>query len=201
MKVLVTGGAGYVGSVVVEELLREGHEVVVLDNLSQGHREAVLPEARFVLGDLSNRGRLAELLSEGFDAVMHMAAETVIEYSMSDPRRYFETNVIGGINLLEAMLQTGCRRLVFSSSAAVYGEPKSIPIEEEHPQNPVNAYGESKLMFEHILQWYGRAYGLQHISLRYFNAAGATEKLGEDHRPETHLIPNCLLYTSPSPRD
>jgi len=192
MKVLVTGGAGYVGSVVVEELLKEGHEVVVLDNLSQGHREAVLPEARFVLGDLSNRGRLAELLSEGFDAVMHMAAETVIEYSMSDPRRYFETNVIGGINLLEAMLQTGCRRLVFSSSAAVYGEPKSIPIEEEHPQNPVNAYGESKLMFEHILHWYGRAYGLQHISLRYFNAAGATEKLGEDHRPETHLIPNVL---------
>lgn len=176
----------------VEELLKEGHEVVVLDNLSQGHREAVLPPAKLFVGDLRDREGLEKLLSEGFDAVMHMAAETVVEYSMSDPRRYFETNVIGGINLLEAMLKAGCKNFIFSSSAAVYGEPQNIPIEENHPKNPVNAYGESKLMFERILEWYGKAYGLQHISLRYFNAAGATQKLGEDHRPETHLIPNVL---------
>jgi UDP-glucose 4-epimerase len=123
---------------------------------------------------------------------MHMAAETVVEYSMTDPKRYFHNNLIGGINLWDSMLKHEVFKFVFSSSATVYGEPQSIPIEEDHPQTPVNAYGESKLMFERILDWYSRAYGVKHISLRYFNTAGASERLGEDHHPETHLVTNVL---------
>lgn len=193
MRVLVTGGAGYVGSVVSDELLKSGHEVTVLDNLQQGHERAVLRGARFVKGDVCKPAPLARLFRESrFDAVMHMAAETVVEYSITDPRRYFQTNVTGGVYLLDAMLKHGVDRLVFSSTAAVYGEPQSIPIREDHPKRPINAYGLSKLMFEQILDWYGKAYGLKHVSFRYFNAAGATERLGEDHRPETHLIPNVL---------
>jgi len=193
MNVLVTGGAGYVGSIVAEELLNKGYKVVILDNLQQGHKEAVLPEAELVTADICD----AEALGRDFhryqiDAVMHMAAETVIEYSMTDPRRYFHNNIVGGINLLDIMLKHQVDKLIFSSSAAIYGEPQSTPIEEDHPKLPVNSYGESKLMFEQILNWYGKAYGLKHVSLRYFNAAGATELLGEDHRPETHLIPNVL---------
>jgi len=193
MRVLVTGGAGYVGSVASDELIKTGHDVTILDNLQQGHEPAVLGGARFVKGDICKPAPLAKLFRESrFDAVMHMAAETVVEYSTTDPRRYFHTNVTSGINLLDAMLEHGVGRLVFSSTAAVYGEPQSTPIPEEHPKKPVNAYGLSKLMFEQILEWYGRAYGLKHVSFRYFNAAGATERLGEDHRPETHLIPNVL---------
>jgi len=193
MRVLVTGGAGYVGSVVSDELLKSGHEVTVLDNLQQGHERAVLRGARFVKGDVCKPTHLARLFRDSrFDAVMHMAAETVVEYSITDPRRYFQTNVTGGVYLLDAMLKHGVDRLVFSSTAAVYGEPQSIPIREDHPKRPINAYGLSKLMFEQILDWYGKAYGLKHVSFRYFNAAGATERLGEDHRPETHLIPNVL---------
>ena len=123
---------------------------------------------------------------------MHMAAETVVEHSMTDPKRYFQNNVVGGLNLLDTMLKHGVRKFIFSSSAAVYGEPRSVPIEESHSQRPLNSYGESKFLFERILHWYGRAYGLKHISFRYFNAAGASERLGEDHHPETHLIPNVL---------
>ncbi len=193
MRVLVTGGAGYVGSVVSHELLKTGNEVTVLDNLQQGHERAVIRGAQFVNGDICKPAPLARLFRESrFDAVMHMAAETVVEYSTTDPRRYFQTNVTGGINLLDAMLEHGVGRLVFSSTAAVYGEPQSTPIREDHPKKPINAYGLSKLMFEQILEWYGRAYGLKHVSFRYFNAAGATVGLGEDHRPETHLIPNVL---------
>ncbi len=191
--ILVTGGAGYVGSVVAQELLERGYEVLVLDNLLQGHRRAVPTHAAFVEGDLRNAGGLEKIFSQfRVDGVMHMAAETVIEYSMTDPERYFSNNVIGGLRLLEAMLRQGVKRLIFSSTAAVYGEPRSVPIDEQHPKAPVNAYGESKLMFERILEWYGRAYGLKYASFRYFNAGGATQGLGEDHRPETHLIPTIL---------
>jgi len=193
MNILVTGGAGYVGSIVAEELLREAHQVIVLDNLEQGHKQAVLPKTEFIIADICNAQSLDDVFRQfHIDAVMHMAAETVIEYSMTDPKRYFQNNVVGGINLLDTMLKHNVYKFIFSSSAAVYGEPQSIPIEEDHPKVPVNSYGESKLMFERILAWYGEAYGLKHISLRYFNAAGASELSGEDHHPETHLIPNVL---------
>lgn len=193
MNILVTGGAGYVGSIVAEELLNQGHDVVILDNLQQGHKKAVLPEAQFILADICNARTLDDVFSQfKIDAVTHMAAETVVEYSVTDPKRYFQNNIIGGLNLLDAMVKHDVHRFIFSSSAAVYGEPQTIPIEEDHPPNPNNAYGESKFIFERILDWYRRAYGIRAISLRYFNAAGASERLGEDHRPETHLIPNVL---------
>ena len=193
MNVLITGGAGYVGSIVTERLLREGHKVIVLDNLRQGHKEAILPLAEFVLADICDTSSLESGFRQfKIDAVMHMAAETVVEYSMTDPKRYFHNNLVGGMNLLDAMLKHGVDRIIYSSTAAVYGEPRSIPIKEDHPETPINSYGESKLMFERILDWYGRAYGIKHISFRYFCAAGATGLLGEDHRPETHLIPNVL---------
>lgn len=193
MNVLVTGGAGYVGSIVGEELLKDGYKIIVLDNLQQGHKEAVPPRAEFVLTDICDPGALEEVFQRfKIDAVMHMAAETVVEYSMTDPRRYFRNNIVGGLNLLDAMLRHDVHKFIFSSSAAVYGEPENIPIGEDHPKNPTNSYGESKLMFERILESYGKAYGLKHVSLRYFNAAGASDLLGEDHRPETHLIPNVL---------
>lgn len=191
--ILVTGGAGYVGSIVAEELVKDGYEVVVLDNLHKGHRDAVPTGAEFVLADICQPQALEELFQGyGIDAVMHMAAETVVELSMTDPGRHFQNNVVGGLNLLEAMLKHDVGKLIFSSSAAVYGEPQTIPIDETHPRVPVNAYGESKLMYERILEWYGRAHGVEFISLRYFNAAGASEHLGEDHSPETHLIPKVL---------
>ncbi|MBN2098777.1 MAG: UDP-glucose 4-epimerase GalE [Dehalococcoidia bacterium] len=193
MHVLVTGGAGYVGSVVADGLIRAEHTVTVLDNLQQGHKEAVPEGALFIQADFCRSKDLdAAFRQSSFDAVMHMAGETIVEYSTTDPRRYFHTNVIGGINLLDAMLRHNVNRIVFSSSAAVYGEPLTAPIEENHPKNPINSYGLTKLMFEQILEWYGKAYGLRHISLRYFNAAGATDRLGENHNPETHLIPNVL---------
>lgn len=193
MNILVTGGAGYVGSIVAEELLREGYHVLVLDNLQQGHKEAVSREAEFASADICDPASVEDVFRRHkFDAVMHMAAETAVEFSITDPQRYFRNNIIGGLNLLEAMRKHQVHKLVFSSSAAVYGEPQATPIEEKHVKLPVNAYGETKLMFERIINWYGRAYGLKHISFRYFNAAGASKLLGEDHRPETHLIPNIL---------
>lgn len=193
MHVLVTGGAGYVGSVVADGLLGAGHTVTILDNLQQGHEEAVPKEARFIQADFCRSEDLdAAFRQSSPDAVMHMAGETIVEYSTTDPKRYFHTNVIGGITLLDAMLRHHVNRIVFSSSAAVYGEPQTAPIEENHPKNPINSYGLTKLMYEQIMEWYGKAYGLRHVSLRYFNAAGATDRLGEDHSPETHLIPNVL---------
>jgi UDP-glucose 4-epimerase len=193
MNVLVTGGAGYVGSVVTEELLSKGYKAIVLDNLQQGHRGAVPSGAEFVLADICDAKALEHVFRRfEIGAVMHMAAETVVEYSITDPQRYFRSNIAGGINLLDTMLKYDVDKLIFSSSAAVYGEPENIPIEEDHPKAPINSYGESKLMFERILGWYGKAYGLANISLRYFNAAGASRHFGEDHKPETHLIPNIL---------
>jgi UDP-glucose 4-epimerase len=193
MNILVTGAAGYIGSVVTERLIETGHTVTALDNLQHGHREAVHPAARFVAGDLLDREWLGrELQDSRYDAVVHLAAEALIDESVRDPGRFFRANVTGGLNLLDAMVAAGVRRLVFSSTAAVYGEPDAIPIPEDAPQRPVNAYGESKLAFERALPWYQRAHGLCHVSLRYFNACGATERCGERHEPETHLIPILL---------
>jgi len=193
MNILVTGGAGYIGSVVTERLLKQGHNVIVLDNLQQGHKEAVLSPAEFILGDICDGKKLEWIFGRSrIDAVVHMAADTLVGHSMTDPKRYFHNNLVGGIGLLNAMLEHGVNRIIFSSTAAVYGEPRSIPIEEDHPKDPINSYGQSKLMFETVLEWYRRAYKIECISFRYFCAAGATELLGEDHRPETHLIPNVL---------
>ena len=193
MKILVTGGAGYIGSVVTERLVEHGHQVLVIDNLKHGHRAAVHPEALFLEGDLLDREWLQlQLRSQGIDAVVHLAAEALIDESVRNPGLFFQVNVTGGLNLLDAMAAAGIRRLIFSSTAAVYGEPEQTPIREDAALRPVNAYGESKLAFERMLPWYRTAHGLSHISLRYFNACGATARSGERHEPETHLIPILL---------
>jgi len=193
MNVLVTGGAGYIGSIVTEHLLKQGYNVTVLDNLQQGHKEAILSPAELVVGDVCDTKTLERIFRHSrIDAVMHMAADTLVGDSMTNPKRYFHNNLVGGINLLNVMLEHGVSKIIFSSTAAVYGEPQNTPIEEDHPKAPINSYGQSKLMFETVLDWYRRAYGIKCISFRYFCAAGATELLGEDHRPETHLIPNIL---------
>jgi UDP-glucose 4-epimerase len=191
MRVLVTGGAGYIGSGVVEELIRAGHGAVVYDSLYKGHREAVHPEALFVHGDLLEREPLQQAL-RGVDAVVHMAADSLVGESVTNPAKYYRNNVVAGLALLDAMRETEVKRLVFSSTAAVYGEPAKQPIEESDPTAPTNPYGATKLAFEHALPWYARAYGLRSISLRYFNAAGATRRCRERHDPETHLIPLVL---------
>ena len=191
MRVLVTGGAGYIGSVVSEQLVSDGHEVVVYDNLSKGHRDAVVSHARFVEGDLHEAEKLRETLN-GIDAVIHMAAYSLVGESVEAPSKYYHNNVVAGLVLLDAMRDCGVKRIVFSSTAATYGEPEAQPIFESAPTNPSNPYGESKLTFEKAMHWYERAYGLRYASLRYFNAAGASEKCGEDHDPETHIIPITL---------
>jgi UDP-glucose 4-epimerase len=193
MRVLVTGGAGYIGSVVVEQLLHHGHEAVVYDNLSRGHRNAVVAPARFVLGDLAERDKLGRTLVENqIEAVIHMAASSLVGESVTDPHAYYQNNAVNGITLLDAMLSAGVKRLVYSSTCAVYGLPTTVPITETTPTNPINPYGEAKLAFERALKWYENAYGLRYASLRYFNAAGATERCGEDHTPESHIIPLVL---------
>ncbi len=193
MRVLVTGGAGYIGSVVVEELVRGGHHVVVYDNLSKGHSAAVDPAAALVRGDLRDRDTLrAALQAEHIEAVVHMAADSLVGESVQRPDKYYDNNVGAGLSLLATMVECGVQRLVFSSTAAVYGEPAKQPIEESDPTVPSNPYGETKLAFERALPWYERAFGLHAASLRYFNAAGASERRGEVHDPETHLIPLVL---------
>jgi UDP-glucose 4-epimerase len=193
MRVMVTGGAGYIGSVVTEELLRDGHDVVVYDNLQKGHRQAVVAPAEFVHADLTDNQTLLEtLLAHRIEAVVHMAADSLVGESCEQPAKYYHNNVVAGLTLLDAMSQTGVNRIVFSSTAATYGEPEKQPIEETDPNRPTNPYGESKLTFERALRWYDEAYGLRYISLRYFNAAGASEQCGEDHDPESHLIPITL---------
>lgn len=190
MRILVTGGAGYIGSIVVEQLLKSDHSVAVVENLQEGNRRAVLPQAKFYEGDFGDEILLDKIFQENkIDAVLHFAAETTIEFSMTDPGLYFHNNVVNGLVLLETMRKYGCHCFIFSSTAATFGEPQYVPIDEKHPQLPINAYGESKLMFEHILDWYNKAYGLKFNSFRYFNAAGASEKLGEAHKHESHLIP------------
>src|SRR5688572_23147093 len=193
MRVLVTGGAGYIGSVVVEELLRDGHQVIVYDNLSKGHRQAVAPTAGLIQGELIEKERLIATFRQAqTDAVVHMAASSLVGESVDHPAKYYQNNVVAGLSLLDAMREGGVRSLVFSSTAAVYGEPAKQPIEEHDPTGPTNTYGETKLAFERALHWHSVAYGLRYISLRYFNAAGATARCGEWHDPETHLIPLVL---------
>jgi UDP-glucose 4-epimerase len=193
MKIFVVGGAGYIGSVCAQLLLDEGHEVAILDNLSEGHKRAVDSRAKFVQGDLADRAQIQAVLSSTRpDAVMHFAANALVGESMRDPSKYFRNNICNGLNLLDAMIATGVQKIVFSSTCAIFGLPERLPIDETTPPCPINPYGESKLAFEKILQWYDRIHGLKFVSLRYFNAAGATENFGEDHRQETHLIPNVL---------
>src|SRR5882724_6718957 len=194
MKVLVTGGAGYIGSVVCGELLRAGHQVVVLDNLSHGHREAVPKQAELVVAELADRAKLDALLQGGrFDAVMHFAALIEAGESMKAPEQFFRNNTATTLILLEAMLAAGVQRFVFSSTAALFGNPDRTPIEEDDPVHPTNAYGESKLLVERMLAWFHQIHGLRYASLRYFNAAGAASvECGEAHQPETHLIPRIL---------
>jgi UDP-glucose 4-epimerase len=193
MRVLVTGGAGYIGSVVTEQLIGDGHEVVVYDNLSKGHREAVVAGAELVHASLSDADVLQQTLSHRrIEAVIHMAASSLVGESVEQPNKYYQNNVIAGLALLEAMLASDVKRLVFSSTAAVYGEPEAQPIEESALTNPTNPYGETKLAFEHAMKWFDGAYELRYASLRYFNAAGATANCGEDHDPESHIIPITL---------
>jgi len=193
MKILVVGGAGYIGSICAEALLDQKHEVAIFDNLSEGHRSAVDPRAKFIEGDLADRKMIAETLARlRPEAVMHFAANALVGESMQNPSKYFRNNIASGLNLLDAMVAAEVKRLVFSSTCATFGPPERVPIDEETPQRPINPYGESKLAFEKILRWYDAIHGLQFVSLRYFNAAGASEKFGEHHRCETHLIPNVL---------
>ena len=193
MRVIVTGGAGYIGSVVTEELVNDGHQVVVYDNLVKGHREAVVSGARFVQGDLLDADTLRRTLKENsIEAVIHMAAYSLVGESCEQPSKYYDNNFVAGLVLLDAMRDSDVARIVFSSTAATYGEPESQPIFETAPNNPTNPYGESKLAFERAMHWYESAYGLRYVSLRYFNAAGASEECGEDHDPESHIIPITL---------
>ncbi|HEY3071823.1 MAG TPA: UDP-glucose 4-epimerase GalE [Candidatus Limnocylindrales bacterium] len=193
MRVLVTGGAGYIGSVSAEVLLREGHDVVVLDDLSTGHRAAVPDGASLEVASYGDTTAVDDLLAhQAFDAILHCAARSLVGESVRDPARYYRDNVAGGIALLEVARGHGVRRFVFSSTAAVYGTPRETPIREDADLRPINPYGETKRTFEGALAWYAEAYGFRSVSLRYFNAAGASEALGEDHRPETHLIPIVL---------
>lgn len=191
--ILITGGAGYIGSVTSELLRARGENVVILDNLHRGHREAVPAEVPFYQGNIGDRDLLSQIASEHkIEACIHFAALAYVGESVDDPARYFNNNVEQGIALLDELLKAGVRQLVFSSTCATYGEPQQVPISEDHPQNPTNPYGWTKLMMERVMESYDHAYGLRFVALRYFNAAGATRERGELHEPETHLLPNVL---------
>src|SRR6266576_2479653 len=193
MNIFVTGGAGYIGSVCTEELLNAGHTVTVYDNLTEGHRSAVDSRAKFILGKPEEERDILNALEQARpEAILHFAANALVGESMTDPGKYFHNNVCNGLRLLEAAVAVGVKKFVFSSTCATYGPPDRVPMTEDLPQRPINPYGESKLMFEKMLQWYRQIYGLEFIAFRYFNAAGASERFGEHHRRETHLIPNVL---------
>jgi UDP-glucose 4-epimerase len=193
MNVFVTGGAGYIGSVCVEELLNAGHDVTVYDDLSEGHRCAVDDRAVFIQAALSDQQAIAGAMRDAKPAaVMHFAGSVMVGESMANPSKYFRNNVCNGLTLIEAATAAGVKKFVFSSTCATYGPPDRIPMTEDLPQRPINPYGESKLMFERMLHWHGQIHGLQFVALRYFNAAGARAQFGEHHRVETHLIPNVL---------
>jgi UDP-glucose 4-epimerase len=192
MKLLVTGGAGYIGSIVAKQLLEAGHEVVVLDNLEQGHREAVPSKAQFLMVDLLDREAVRNALSDGFDGVLHFAALALVGDSVSHPERYYRANVVGTLNLLDGMRAGRVERLVFSSTCAVYGQPEEMPITERAPTRPLTPYGASKLAADTMIGHFCVGHGIGAVSLRYFNVAGASGGFGEHHEPETHLIPNIL---------
>lgn len=193
MNVFVTGGAGYIGSVCVEELLNAGHSVTVFDNLSEGHRDAVDPRASFIQGCLSDRMLVSESLRKSqAEAIIHFAAHALVGESMTNPGKYFRNNVASGLNLLEAAIEARVLKFVFSSTCATYGMPEKVPMTEDLPQRPINTYGESKLMFEKMLIWFRQIHNLEFVAFRYFNAAGASARYGEHHRVESHLIPNVL---------
>ncbi|MFC4386396.1 UDP-glucose 4-epimerase GalE [Gracilibacillus marinus] len=195
MRVLVLGGAGYIGSHAVYQLIDKGHEVLVIDNLETGHKEAIHPDATFYHGDIRDIDFLREVFSnEEIDGVLHFAANSLVGESMENPLKYFDNNVYGTQVLLKAMTEAGIKHIVFSSTAATYGEPEQVPITENMPTMPTNAYGETKLTMEKMMKWTQHAYGINYVSLRYFNVAGArgTGEIGEDHQPETHLIPIVL---------
>jgi len=193
LKILVTGAAGYIGSICAEVLLSRGHQVIALDNLQEGHRAAVPPGAVFCLADLAVRPQIKEVFSSHqIDAVMHFAGEALVAKSVREPSTFYAANVACGVNLLDAMVRHGVNKFIFSSTAATYGEPEVVPIPEDHRKAPINPYGKSKLTFEQILADYRGYTGLKYVTLRYFNAAGATAERGEAHREETHLIPRVL---------
>jgi UDP-glucose 4-epimerase len=200
MKLLVTGGAGYIGSIVAAQLVGAGHDVAVLDDLSRGHARAIPKGARHVDVSLNDPAATTAAVAEGFDAVLHFAALALVAESVAHPERYHRGNFVGTLNLLDAMRDAGVKRLVFSSTCAVYGEPAEIPMPETLPGNPVNAYGNSKLAIDRMISDECRAHGLGAVSLRYFNVAGASGELGEDHEPETHLIP-LVLQAAAGTRD
>ncbi len=193
MRILVTGGAGYVGSVSVEKFLDAGHDVTVMDDLSTGHRGAVPEAAALEVVSYGDRAAVIDVLERhAIEAVLHCGAKSLVGESMDEPAKYYKENVVGGVALLEAMRAAGVKRIVFSSTAATYGMPERTPITESDPVRPINTYGETKRTIEGAIRWYGHAYGLRGVILRYFNVAGATVAHGECHRPETHLIPNVL---------
>jgi UDP-glucose 4-epimerase len=193
MNVFVTGGAGYIGSICTEQLCDSGHKVTVYDNLSEGHRSAVDSRAHFVPGKPDQENDILNAVRKSKpDAIMHFAASALVPESMANPRKYFHNNVVNGLKLLDAAVDCGVKKFVFSSTCATYGPPDRVPMTEDLPQRPINPYGESKLMFEKILKWYQQIHGLEFIAFRYFNAAGASAQFGEHHRIETHLIPNVL---------
>lgn len=194
MKVLVTGAAGYIGSVVSMKLIEKGFSVIALDNLEQGHRNAVIPEATFTTTDLRSHDCLNQIFSDNqIDAVIHLAANALVSESMSDPQKYFHINLFCGIQLLDIMLKHNVKKLIFSSTGTLYGSPTIVPIAENHSiVPPLNTYGETKLMLERLLSRYADAYDLKFVSLRFFNVAGSYNQLGEDHDPESHLIPNII---------
>jgi len=192
VKVFVTGGAGYIGSVCVEELLNAGHTVTVFDDLSEGHRPAVDNRATFVQGRLGDDVLLDALRASKAEAILHFAANALVGESMANPSKYFRNNVCNGLRLLDAAVAANVRKFVFSSTCATYGPPERVPMTEDLPQRPINPYGESKLMFEKMLLWFQQIHRLEFVAFRYFNAAGASQQFGEHHRIETHLIPNVL---------
>ena len=201
MAILVTGGAGYIGSVAVEDLYKKGEEVVVLDNLVYGHRDAVAEGIHFYEGEIGDKALVEKIVREhDVEACMHFSAFAYVGESVEQPQKYYENNFVQTIDLLEVLIKTGAKKFIFSSTCATYGEPQYVPIDEKHPQNPVNPYGWSKFMVERVLEDYDKAYDLKFVALRYFNACGASERCGEHHDPETHLIP-LILFAAQGKRD
>jgi UDP-glucose 4-epimerase len=201
MAILVTGGAGYIGSVAVEDLQNKGEEVVVLDNLVYGHRDAVNEKAAFYEGEIGDSELVEKIVREHrVESCMHFSAFAYVGESVEQPQKYYENNFVQTINLLDALLKNDVKKFIFSSTCATYGEPQYVPIDEKHPQHPVNPYGWSKFMVERVLADYDKAYELKFVALRYFNACGASERCGEDHNPETHLIP-LILFAAQGKRE